>query len=1246
MTSYVYATADGQIDRYGLTDPTEEYDISSVKMWVIANCSSGSGSSNLKFGVYIGTTYYQGGDVTPTTSWSNYTNTWTTNPATGTAWTLSAVQSLIVYINCADSTPQVHVTQIGVVVEYSVQYYWAPTFTSTPPTAPHSGYWWSNDAFSYTVTLNESSTIEIDTKPSWMTWTSSNSTLWGRLPNVANTTYDVKIKATSVAGSLSAWQNFTMNYENWKPYWTSTPPNSQHITSGYKDLIPTADSWVWMAQPNSNYGTYIVLASLNGQTGQEYQYKYPIFRWNVSLPPGSTITNAYFWLYTTTSASSSGMPVYYTRRDVIWGENWVTWNNWYQDKLGGDLIYTTPSFSGVGWKNFTSTNLTNNVKSQYQTDGRIFLGFTGQTDQTIQFSSKEGSYPSYLRLRYSANYYAQTLPSIKDYYYDANATDHEGQLQYSIVSTNWSGLQIDSATGVVSKSAPHTPGQYYYNISATDGLYTVYQTVIVTVTPNHAPQITSSPTTTISHTSSYSYTITATDSDGDTLTYGCTQKPSFLTFTEANKTLWGRPTSVGQFSVKLYVTDGYLYAYQNYTLTVTNQNPIFTSSPTTSVWMKVGNYTYDADATDSDGDPLTFSCSATNFTDYHINSSTGLFFGNFSKTSLSPLEIRINVTDGIKVVWQNFTVTVWQYAPNFTSTPITTATELVQYSYTVTVEDAEGGSVYIEIITKPSWLTWNSGTKTLSGIPPIGSAGQHYVKISAHDDYNAYKWQNFTITVAESWRPVFTSTPVTIGTTGGSYYYDADTNVTCTFIMEQEDVGGTLSINGITGVVSGTFLTTYAGTKWVHIKASTGDGRSKWQNYTITITDTIDPVADAGSDIETFVGSKVLLNASGSSDNIGITQYVWKIGQVTIGTGVTVEYQPTEAGTFIITLIVYDAANNLDSDTMNLKVASSPYLRPMDWTYTHSYYYAPWVGHPDWDELHLDVNEETQDGDASYVRSVTTKVSSDVTFNLTDYTEPAEGLDYDIEIVFYYRLSTYGGAGDYLDYWIWEDNDFRQAEEWYMHANNAPTQYTKYSYVLEKKWNGEEWTIDDINDLRINFEVIQTYGSIFRVTQVYVIVLTPPILVLNDMESHLSQDNVRHISFTPTATSYVSNNLTYSYVLKDENGTTIATGGRTFSYTFTSAQVYTLIYTVVDEFGGTTNETVYITILPPIPPLVSVDQIKVIALFFGLFGMIGIPLMAIIRVKAESGYISKFNSMVGIIGLFFVFFGLFLWGIS
>ncbi|CAN5296849.1 hypothetical protein BH24PSE2_BH24PSE2_12990 [soil metagenome] len=134
---------------------------------------------------------------------------------------------------------------------------------------------------------------------------------------------------------------------------------------------------------------------------------------------------------------------------------------------------------------------------------------------------------------------------------------------------------------------------------------------------------------------------------------------------------------------------------------------------------------------------------------------------------------------------QMFTISVTEEAneaPVFDSSPITTATIDVEYTYNVTVSDTEGDPITISAPTLPAWLTLTDngdGTATLSGTPAVTDIGDHDVVLEATDG-NATTQQPFTITVGAvppaNTAPEFTSTAVTDATVDEAYSYDITTS--------------------------------------------------------------------------------------------------------------------------------------------------------------------------------------------------------------------------------------------------------------------------------------------------------------------------------------------------------------------------------------------------------------------------------------------------------------------------------------
>ena len=87
------------------------------------------------------------------------------------------------------------------------------------------------------------------------------------------------------------------------------------------------------------------------------------------------------------------------------------------------------------------------------------------------------------------------------------------------------------------------------------------------------------------------------------------------------------------------------------------------------------------------------------------------------------------------------------------------------------------------------------------------------------------------------------------------------------------------------------------------------------------------PVANAGSDQSTTIGSAVNFDASSSTDDKGIATYSWDFdasnGITSEATGKTATKTYTVAGNYIVTLTVTDTSGQKATDTLNVAVTSS-----------------------------------------------------------------------------------------------------------------------------------------------------------------------------------------------------------------------------------------------------------------------------------------------------------------------------------
>ena len=110
--NYVYAT-------FGLSNPVRVGTIDSVELHVIAKKTSSAITGYLNRYITTHGVGYGTNDATVTTSYVDYTNTWSTNPNTGVAWTWDEVDALTATVGLAISSAgdyYVNVTSIYIKV--------------------------------------------------------------------------------------------------------------------------------------------------------------------------------------------------------------------------------------------------------------------------------------------------------------------------------------------------------------------------------------------------------------------------------------------------------------------------------------------------------------------------------------------------------------------------------------------------------------------------------------------------------------------------------------------------------------------------------------------------------------------------------------------------------------------------------------------------------------------------------------------------------------------------------------------------------------------------------------------------------------------------------------------------------------------------------------------------------------------------------------------------------------------------
>lgn len=317
----------------------------------------------------------------------------------------------------------------------------------------------------------------------------------------------------------------------------------------------------------------------------------------------------------------------------------------------------------------------------------------------------------------------------------------------------WSDIAIFVTDGTVTKALPK------FSITVKAATSSTGNTSSSATGGNTAPKISGTPPSSVSVGGSYSFEPNASDVDGDTLHFVITNRPSWASFSYGTGALYGKPPSAGTWSnIGIYVSDGTVTtSLPKFSITATtgptgNSAPQISGSPPTSV--AVGsNYSFEPNASDADGDKLSFVIMNRPSWASFSYSSGGLY-GKPSQTGTWS-NIIIFASDGKATTkLAPFSITVGgsgssNSAPKISGTPSTSVTAGNAYSFTPSASDANGDPLSFSISNKPSWASFSTANGKLWGTPSSSQVGTYSnISIKVSDGSAAASLPAFAINVA------------------------------------------------------------------------------------------------------------------------------------------------------------------------------------------------------------------------------------------------------------------------------------------------------------------------------------------------------------------------------------------------------------------------------------------------------------------------------------------------------------------
>jgi hypothetical protein len=208
----------------------------------------------------------------------------------------------------------------------------------------------------------------------------------------------------------------------------------------------------------------------------------------------------------------------------------------------------------------------------------------------------------------------------------------------------------------------------------------------------------------------------------------------------------------GTLTVPVELSDGDATVLFDLSVDVTavNDVPVFTSTPVEGAVADV-QYQYWIVAQDVEGSALTLGFTAKpDWLAFSSNAGSGLLQGTPTLADVGNHAIALEVTDGTDTTVQEYTLVVvaTNWPPVITSNPATTANINEVYSYIIIATDEDADDLTYSAPTLPSWLTFNPGTRLLTGTPALADLGDHDVELAVTDGI-VTEDQSFTITVVD-----------------------------------------------------------------------------------------------------------------------------------------------------------------------------------------------------------------------------------------------------------------------------------------------------------------------------------------------------------------------------------------------------------------------------------------------------------------------------------------------------------------
>jgi hypothetical protein len=384
--------------------------------------------------------------------------------------------------------------------------------------------------------------------------------------------------------------------------------------------------------------------------------------------------------------------------------------------------------------------------------------------------------------------------------------------------------------------------------------------------------------------------------------------------------LSGTPTQTGSFPITVTAnpTSG---CPGSETVTLTIGCPTITVSPSTLTAGTAGTAYPSTTFTQTGGvGTVTFSRTGTLPTGMSFTAA-GVLSGTPTKTGSFPLTIKATDSNGCT---GTVSVTLVINCQTITVSPSTVPSGTAGTAYTSTTFSQTGGigtTTFARTGTLPTGMTFNTGTKVLSGTPT--QTGSFPITITATDSNGCTGSSTVTIVIN---CPTITVSPATIpsGAVGTAYTSTTFTEtggVGTTTVTESGTLPTGMTFNGTTHVLSGT--PTQSGSFPITVTATDSNSCTGSKSYTLTITCptiTLGPTTIL-SGISGVAYTSTTFTQTGGATPITFTETGTLPAGLTLSAAGVLSGTPTNTGSFPITVTATDTHGCIGSKTYTLTIA-------------------------------------------------------------------------------------------------------------------------------------------------------------------------------------------------------------------------------------------------------------------------------------------------------------------------------------